>query len=288
MEIANSIWVKDIFQLRREFADKNRNYYDAEINSLDFDDPASVNIINNWVKDKTNEKISTILDQIPPEAAMYLINAIYYFGTWKYEFDENDNQPISFKYADGTRSSLEGMRQQENFQYYDAGNHRMLELPYGNEKYSMVILLPESGYTPSDIANELSLETWQNWIDSLSEKEVKLHMPKFKFEYKSLLNNALKEMGLGEAFESNADFPHMIEEPAELYLSRVLHKTFVDVNEEGTEAAAVTAVEIGVTSVGGSDNVVHFTVNRPFVFVIRERTSNALIFMGKVGSPEYN
>lgn len=288
MEIANSLWVDQKFTLQQEFADTNRHYYDAGINSLNFNDPSSVDIINNWVSENTHEKITKILDQIPPMVAMYLINAIYYYGTWKYEFDEEDNRPINFNYSDGTSGEVEGMRMQEELLYYDHEIFRIADLPYGNDKYSMMIMLPKGSYDISDITANLTIDNWNEWNKNLQETELKLHMPKFKFEYKTLLNDALKNMGLGVAFGDNADLSLMVEEPADLFISRVLHKTFVDVNEKGTEAAAVTAVEVSFTSVGGGDSVIPFLVDRPFLFVIREKTSNALVFMGKVGRPQYN
>jgi len=134
----------------------------------------------------------------------------------------------------------------------------------------------------------MNIDNWNMWIEGLQKTEVKLHMPKFKFEYKTLLNDALKNMGLGIAFSDDANLSLMVERSADLYISRVLHKTFVDVNEKGTEAAAVTAVEVNLTSVGPGESVIPFIVDRPFFFVIREKTSNAMVFTGKVGRPQYN
>ncbi len=288
MEIANSIWLSHIFSLQQEFADTNRYYYDAEINSLDFNDPGSVGIINNWVSENTQQKIPVILEEIPPMVAMYLINAIYYYGTWKFEFDEEDNMPIDFSYADGSAGEVAGMRQQEEFLYYSNDSLRIAELPYGNDNYAMMILIPQPGYDVSDISAEMNINNWSRWIKNLQKAELKIHMPKFKFEYSALLNDALKNLGLGIAFGDYADLSLMVEESADLFLSRVLHKTFVDVNEKGTEAAAVTAVEVSFTSVGPGDNVIPFIVDKPFLFAIREKTSNALVFMGKVGRPQYD
>jgi len=287
MEIANSIWVNDLFTLMQEFADTNRIYYDAEINSLDFSSPDAVNTINNWIDDKTQGKISEVLDEIPPAAVMYLINAIYYYGSWTFEFDEKDNQPINFLFENATRGEVEGMQMEADLGYYSDDLLSMVELPYGNEKYSMVLMLPNTGKTTADIVDNFSLENWNLWTENLSSNTVRVHIPKFKFEYKTLLNKALTEMGLGRAFSGSAQFPLMVEEADNLRISRVIHKTFIDVNEEGTEAAAVTVVEIELTSVG-PDQTKYFTADRPFLFVIREKTSGALVFMGKVSQPSYN
>ncbi len=287
MEIANSIWVNEIYTLLQEFADTNRYYYDAEINSLNFDAPDAVEVINNWVSNKTHEKITEVLDRIPPATVMYLINAIYYYGTWKFEFDENDNEPINFNFEDGTNAPVEGMRLESDLNYYQTESVKIAELPYGNDNYSMLLLLPAEGYTVNELVNEMDIETWNSWVNNLDEMDLNLHMPKFKFEYKTLLNKALSNMGMGVAFGGGAEFPLMVEESQDLFISRVIHKTFVDVNEEGTEAAAVTVVEIRETSaVPGSG--VSFILDKPFLFVIREKTSNAIVFMGKVGKPEYD
>lgn len=284
MEIANSIWVNQFYTIVKEFSDTSIYYYDAKINSLNFSDPGSVDIINNWVSDKTHEKITEVLDRIPPDVVMYLINALYFNGTWKYEFDEKDNLPINFKYGDDNRVEVEGMRLTADLDYYKTDMFSLTELPYGNDKYSMLIFLPGEGTSTKEIIDEFTAENWETWMESLHQTSVMVQLPKFKFEYKTLLNKALANMGLGIAFTGGAEFPNLVEESQSLSISRVIHKTFIDVNEKGTEAAAVTVVEIRETSSAGP---VPFEVNKPFLFVIREKTSNALVFMGKVGQPEY-
>lgn len=285
MEIANSIWVNHFYTIVKEFSDTSIYYYDAEINSLDFLDPGSVDIINNWVSDKTHDKITEVLDRIPPDAVMYLVNALYFYGSWKFEFDEKDNLPINFYYEDGSNSEVEGMRLETDIGYYANETFSLAELPYGNDKYSMILILPNEGHNTLDVVDELSSENWGSWMENIYDRKVNLHMPKFKFEYRTLLNKALSNMGLSEAFGGGAEFPKLVEESNSLYISRVIHKTYVDVNEKGTEAAAVTVVEIRETAAVDS---VYFVLNKPFLFVIREKTSNAIVFMGKVGNPGYN
>jgi serpin B len=287
MEIANSIWVNQIFSLMQEFADTNRHYYDAQVASLDFNGPSAADIINDWVSDKTHEKITSIIESIPPQTAMYLINALYFYGTWKYAFDEKENLPVVFNYEDGSYSEVEAMRQKADLSYFAGNQVRMLELPYGDGNFSMHIMLPAEGYKLNDVIQYFTIQNWKTWQENLAERSVNLVLPKFKFEYKSLLNEHLKSMGMEVAFDGRADFSSMIQEPADLYISRVIHKTFIDVNEKGTEAAAVTAVEVGYTSVGPGDQTIQFIVDQPFIYAITEKTSNAVVFMGKVGNPEY-
>ncbi|MGC9343975.1 MAG: serpin family protein, partial [Bacteroidales bacterium] len=250
--------------------------------------PASVDIINNWVSDKTHEKITSIIESIPPQTAMYLINALYFYGNWKFEFDKEDNFPMVFNYEDGSSAEVEAMKQKADLSYFADNQVRMVELPYGDGNFSMTIILPVDGYKLNDIIPDVNNQNWNTWRQQLTERSVNLMLPKFKFEYKSLLNDYLKSMGMEIAFGEGADFSSMVQEPADLFISRVIHKTFIDVNEEGTEAAAVTAVEVSFTSVGPGGPAVQFAVDQPFIFVISEKTSNSVVFMGKVGNPEYS
>lgn len=285
MKIANSIWLNDLFSYQEAFADTNRYYYQAQMNSLDFSDPGSVDVINNWVDEKTNGKITEVLDQIPAEAVMYLINALYFYGNWTYQFDENEGFQIKFNYKDGTAAMVDAMSMTSDLQLYENNAFKMIELPYGNKKYSMLLVVPEQAYEVEDVSNLLDNESLNEYTSNLQEvNEVLLEMPKFKYEYKTLLNEALINMGLDIAFSGNAEFPLMVNESIDLAISRVIHKTYIDVNEKGTEAAAVTVVEMEYTSIGEPDKI---TVDRPFLYIIREKTSNAIVFMGKVGDPEY-
>ena len=281
-EIANSIWVNQNYTLLREFADSNAYYYDAEINSMDFYSQGAVDIINNWISDKTHEKITEVLNEIPPVTVMYLINALYFYGSWQYEFDKEQSGPMNFKLEDGSINEVEGMAMTATLPLVYEDKFTAVELPYGSDKFSMVVMIPKSEYTVEEVINELSVESWEDWTDKLHETEMTLKMPKFKYEFKTLLNDHLKNMGLGVAFGGGAEFPLMVEEFQNLFISRVIHKTFIDVNEEGTEAAAVTVVEVGNTSVGETPLI---NINRPFLYTIREKTSGALVFMGKVGRP---
>jgi serine protease inhibitor len=286
MKIANSIWLNDLFTYQTAFADTNRYYYQAQINSLDFMDPTSVDVINNWVDDKTNGKITEVLDQIPAEAVMYLINAIYFYGNWTYQFDEREGFQINFHYDDGSSGMVDAMSMTTDLLIYQNNAFKMIELPYGSEKYSMLVVMPEEGYNLSDVSNMFDNESFNEYVANIQKfNEVLFEMPKFKYEYKTILNKPLIDMGLGIAFGGNAEFPLMVNETNDLFISRVIHKTYIDVNEKGTEAAAVTVVEIETTSIGPSKN---FKVDKPFLYIIREKTSNAIVFMGKVGDPEYS
>jgi len=286
MSIANSIWYEQTFNVEQDFIDVNQDYFYAEVSSLDFTNPDAVTTINNWVADKTNDKITKILDAIPADAVMYLINAIYFKGIWKYEFDESDTEEKPFYLSDGTTKNVPMMVQEGSFNYSSNDIMQAVEMPYGAGNYSMIILLPQYNKTPDDIIDLLSNENWNSWLSEFYEAEkVQIHLPKFKFEYKNQLNDELINMDMGIAFSSTADFSK-INSGGGLYISRVIHKTFIEVNEEGTEAAAVTMVEMGTTSTG-EETVIHFYVNQPFIFAIKEKYTNTIIFMGKVMEPEF-
>ncbi|MBN2347536.1 MAG: serpin family protein [Bacteroidales bacterium] len=283
LEIANSIWYREEFSVEQNFLDVNSEYYAAEVASLNFGASDAKNIINNWVADKTHDKIEEIIDNIPPEAVMYLINAIYFKGTWKYEFNIENTTDEYFTCLNSNIKQVPSMKQQEDFYYLSNNLFSAAELPYGQGDYSMLVLLPNADKTVQDVINELTVENWENWTESLSNKNVIVQLPKFKFEYKKKLNEDLSDLGMGIAFSGGADFSKI--NPVEpLFISTVLHKSFVEVNEEGTEAAAVTSVEISLTSISG-ETPAYFIVNRPFLFVIKEKNSSAILFIGRVMDP---
>ena len=286
MSIANSIWYKHTFPVEQEFIDVNQSYYYAEVSPLDFSDPGAVNTINNWVADKTNDLITKVLDGIPSDAVMYLINAIYFKGIWKFEFDEANTEEKPFYLSDGTTKDVPMMVQEESFNYLSNDLVQAVELPYGTGNYSMIVLLPQNNKTLSDVIEALTNENWNSWLGEFrKEEKVQIHLPRFSFEYDNLLNDELIDMGMGIAFDPfNADFSK-INPDRQLCISRVIHKSFIEVNEEGTEAAAVTVVEIIETSAGG-ETIIHFHVNRPFLFAIREKDTNTIIFIGRVMEPE--
>jgi len=285
MEIANSIWYKKGFEVEDEFIKTNKEHFYAEIRSLDFSSPDAVNTINQWVSDNTHELIEDIIDAIPPAAVMYLINAIYFKGTWTYEFDpEKTNLEIFFPETGATFESS-AMHQETNLNYYQNSLFELVELPYGDKKFSMLVFLPSAENDCFDILAEMDNDNWNDWTNNFNETNVYLQLPKFKFETFKLLNDPLSSLGMGIAFSDAADFT-LINPAGNLFISRVLHKTFIDVNEEGTEAAAVTAVEIELTSAGGS-GLTHFIADKPFLFVIRENSTGSILFMGRLSQPQY-
>lgn len=281
LEIANSIWYRNDFTVQQSFIDINKQYYDAEVRSLDFSDSKTKDVINQWVADKTHDKIDKIVDQISPESFMFLINAIYFKGSWKYEFDPDDTYDTEFTKENGETVNVPLMHIEIDANTYNNDLFSAIELPYGKGNWSMFVFLPKTGKKVDDLIENLTLENWNSWIDAFTlTNEINLGLPKFTFEYEKSLKEVLKSMGMEVAFSTSADFSGILEGGG-LYISDVKHKTFIEVNEKGTEAAAVTSVEMELTSMGNN----YFYVTKPFLFVIAEKSSGTILFAGRLMDP---
>lgn len=283
--VANSIWYALGFDVLSAFIETNQEYFDAGVEEIDFSDPQTVDIINKWIEDKTNGKIKDMLDFIPPEAVMYLINAIYFNARWKYEFEKDKTYEGSFTLGDGSDYPADFMIVDGGFRYTSNEDFQAVELPYGDSAFSMVVMLPAGDKNITDIVDKMDTEHWNSWFGNSQMTNVRVELPKFKYGFKSLLNDPLSNLGLGIAFSDGADFTR-INPAGNLYISRVIHQTFIDVKEEGTEAAAATIVEISYTSSGGGSYT--FRLDRSFLYVIKENSTGAVIFIGKVGKPDYS
>ncbi|HPF52700.1 MAG TPA: serpin family protein [Draconibacterium sp.] len=286
-EIANAIYYMNGFSVKQNFLDLNKTYYDAEVDDLDFSSPSALETINGWVAEKTHDKITKILDQLSPYDRMVLLNAIYFYGNWTTHFDENGTQMKEFYLSDGSAKEVETMSKEDKLPYSTNDLFSAVQIPYGTGQYNMTILLPQSGKTSGDVIESLNNENWKNWSKDFEETEhVVVNLPRFKFGFETGLNNILKEMGMVKAFsDTEANFSNISDQF--LYISSVIHKTYIDVNETGTEAAAVTAVVFTTNSIGNEPPKTYFTVNRPFVFAITEKDTGAILFIGEVQNPVY-
>jgi serpin B len=279
--VANSIWYREGFLVKAPFIDVNRTNYDAEVNEIDFSSPDALTQINGWCARQTKDKIPEIIDGIDGDVVMYLINAVYFKGIWTLKFDKKETKKEDFHLPDGTTSKVDMMHQQASLKYTGDENAGYLELPYGNQAFSMIVILPHDGKTTDDVTAQLDSERWNNRMSRLAGREINLRLPRFKAECEyGLEKNILPEMGMIAPFTYLADFGGISDRS--LYISAVIHKTYVDVDEEGTEAAAVTAVEMFETSGIGPITPIEFTVNKPFLFAIRERSTGVILFMGRM------
>jgi serpin B len=283
--LANSVWYRRDFTPAPAFLNATRTYFDATIQSLDFTSPTAAPTINRWVSDQTAGKIPSIVpDPVPQDAVAYLINAIYFKGSWTAQFDKSLTRPASFTLASGTTTSVPMMSHahEVDVRYFGDGDVMVVDLPYGGKAFSMTIVLPRSAGGVDSVATALTQERWNGWMAGLNTRSLAVCMPKFTVTYQLTMNEALTALGMPSAFcgSTQVDFTRL--SPTQpVCISEVKHKAFVDVNEEGTEAAAVTSVEIRVVSIGPLVVV----VDHPFLFVIRERLSGTILFIGRIMKP---
>ena len=284
LEIANAIFYRNNFNVEDEFITTNQNFYNAEIDALNFNSPEALNTINSWVAEKTHNKIKSILKEIKPSHVMFLLNAIYFKGIWKNEFDKENTHDLPFYTNDVNSVNVPTMIKTDAVSYTSNNLFSAVQLPYGKGNYNMYVFLPHQEFGVQDIVDELDEENWSAWIDAFGEEQdVNIQIPRLKYKYEIKLNEVLSEMGMGIAFGGGADFTGINNEGG-LYIDYVKHKTFVEVNEEGTEAAAVTVVAVNKLS-AGPQNIL-FIVNRPFLYAITEKSTGAVLFLGTVKNPK--
>jgi serpin B len=287
VEIANSVWVEKKLVVKQPFIIDLKKWYIAEARDIDVTDPKAVDIVNGWIAEKTHDKITDMLDRLDPGLAMLLINAVYFNGKWRYQFDKKDTKDAPFYVNPSVSKSVPIMHLTENLKVIKKNNLTIAEIPYGQGNYTMVVVLPDVNVTTSEAAKVLTPSSWQEWMNLLSDNthKVELGMPRFKYMYKRNLNDDLINLGMEIAFTGNADFSKISD--TGLMISRVLHQTFIETNEEGTEAAAATVVEMVYGSANPS-SVEKVTLDHPFIYFIRESTTGTIIFMGRVGDPTIN
>lgn len=286
LSIANSIWGRAGVAFREDFLRRNRDFYGARITELDFDRPDAAETINNWVKDQTKGKIEKIVEPpIHPMTVMYLINAIYFKGDWKEAFNPEFTRELPFNLAGGGSKPHPIMHKEGKFRYLDGDGFQAVALPYGeNGRISMYIFLPDPASSLEKFYAGLTPENWAKWRGAFRLFEGEVGLPRFKFSYEAYLNDYLKALGMGVAFDmSAADFSGMRPVPPPLFISGVKHKTYVDVNEKGTEAAAVTSVEIRDTSI--QPDRFSMIADRPFSFAIVDDKTGSLLFIGSLYDP---
>jgi serine protease inhibitor len=281
LSIANSLWYRTGFPVKSDFLQINSDYFNAYVRELDFSQVWAKDTINNWCSKKTNKLIPSIIDNISSDMRMYLINAVYFKGIWRQKFETKNTGEANFTNELGTVVKVNMMSQTDTFAYAQDNYAKYLDMPYGNKAFSMTIVLPNEEKTTVDVLNYLTPANWNNTLSAMTKGEVLVKIPRFKVENKFKLNSVLKSMGMNLAFLDFADFSKISVQS--LMISEVLHKTYVVVNEEGTEAAAVTSVGMMTTSM---PVVKEFIVNKPFLYVIREKSTGVILFIGKMGNIE--
>ena len=289
LKIANSLWAREGLTLKPEFLERTRQHYEAKVTALDFNSPAAPATINSWVKQKTDNLIDSIVDRIEPDAILFLINAIYFKGQWQKEFEKGKTKPDQFHLLNGQQKEVPMMSQAGSYLYLEGKDFQAVSLPYGAGRISMYLFLPAKDTTLNDFHKNLTPAEWETWMQSFRMTPGDVMLPRFKVEYEVKLNDALKALGMAEAFDpAAADFSGMakVAEGQRIFISEVRHKAFAEVNEEGTKAAAVTSVTATLTSVMVPPKPFVMKVDRPFFFAIRDNTTGSLLFMGSVVNPE--
>jgi serine protease inhibitor len=281
-EIANSIWYDQQRMVpEQDFLTINQQYFFADVLKINFSEADAVDIINNWISDKTHGKIQNMLDYIPDLAVLYLINALYFYGQWLYTFDKDKTEENDFYLLNGSKVQCPLMSQKSQYFYYANDVMQMIDMKYAKLDYSMTLVLPSLNTNVNIMIDTLSTDTWNSWINHLYQDSVNIFMPKFKTEYYRSLKNDLISLGMKTAFIPYvADFTSITTQES-IWISRVLHKACIEVNEEGSEAAAATIIEF-IKSASGHPTMY---INHPFMFVIRKHTTNTILFIGKIVNP---
>ncbi|PZO38469.1 MAG: proteinase inhibitor I4 serpin [Pseudanabaena frigida] len=287
LNIANSLWVRKDIPIERSFLNIVKDFYQSEIRNLDFDNPSSIATINSWVKQQTKGKIDKILDRIDRDHLFFIINTLYFKGTWVNPFLKSGTEMKPFTLGDGTKNQYPAMSQWGEYLYYDAPTFQAISLPYGSRsrtssrRFSMEIFLPRRESNLADFQKQLTAKNWQDWSSKFALKGGFIQIPRFEIQYEINLNSVLQKLGMKIAFSPAAEFRNLFSEKA--FINEVKHKTFINVNEEGTEAAAVTLV--GATRGGGVSAEFKMIVDRPFFFAISDRETGTILFMGAIQNP---
>jgi serpin B len=282
LDLANAVWFSNLFSVRKAFVSTIENYYNGKAQALNFADPGSVQIINAWVEGKTNHKIKNLLGNISKDEIMFLINAIYFKGTWSQKFDPSQTSTRPFTGEDNAVQQVPMMKlSQGTLTVFHNTLFTLVDIPYGNRQFSMTIFLPMPGKKIADIVPDLSADSLASWLSMADSLTTDLRMPKFKLGWKSDLKENLKHLGM-----ATEGFPNLIEERAPLEITKVIHQATIEVTEEGSEAAAATSVGIGVTSVPFPSNLIE--INKPFIYCIREKHSKTILFIGQLFNPIAN
>ncbi len=283
--IANSVWYRNTLNVKSDFANIISEHYDAKIEGLDFAKPDAKDIINNWIESKTNNRIQDMLNTVPSNAVMYLVNAIYFKADWTYQFEESATKKAPFYLEDGTTQQVDMMFSEgATVRYANEEDFQFIDIPYGNEQFSMTILLPNTGTTIADVWQKLSAAQLRNLNEKSDTATLELYLPKFELDYKKSLNEVLTDMGMQKAFSGGAELPNLFEEALDLTISEVIHQSFLKVDEKGSEAAAATIVGIIALLLLAGRKPPEIIIDRPFGLMIRERHSGSILFAGKIAT----
>jgi serine protease inhibitor len=286
LNIADSLWGNRDLRFKPDFVQANQNFYKAEVNTLDFADPGAANSVNHWVLDKTMGKIPKIIGPLTPRDKLVLVNAVYFKGNWTNRFQKEFTQPAPFHLMDGTTPNRLLMHQTHDLAYLETDKFQAVRLPYGDGRLSLLVFLPSKDSNLTDFCASLTPDNWNQWMRQFRRAKVILGLPKFKIEFSQTLNPSLEALGMNQAFDrSLADFSGMALNGG-LFISQALQKTYMLVDEEGTEAAAATAIIMRANIVRREPPPVAMTVDHPFFIALVDGQTQALLFTGAIFDPQ--
>jgi serpin B len=277
---SNSVWIDNDFSIRNSYMNLLEKDFDAFIDALSFADPATVKAINDWCTENTNGKIDEIIDRLDPSAVMVLVNALYFNAPWEDEFSPSLTKEADF-HGVTKNSKVQMMSRSARMNYAEYYGCQMVELPYAGGRYSMIVILPPAGMDADAMMQYIGESIYDMAMGMFQPRQVRLKMPKAKIETSLILNQALKNMGVRSAFTPAADFKG-IAAMGPLVLDQVKQKCYIDISEKGTEAAAVTSAQIRLTSARPEAEPVEMTVDRPYLFIITDKTNDNILFAGKI------
>jgi serine protease inhibitor len=286
LDIANSLWLRKGVKLQKQFSDDCAKYYGAPVTVLDFARPDAVTTINNWVAKNTGDRIKQVVSRLSPDEILVLINAIYFKGKWTKEFDPKETGTRTFYSPIGATSERKMMNRDGRYRYKDDQTLQAVVLPYGDERLNMYVFLPRRRDGLAKMVDDLKPEGLVELFGGFRERKGEVVLPRFKIEFEQTLNPVLRSLGMGRAFASSADFSRMVVPPMTAAISDVLHKTFIEVNEEGTEAAAVTAVRMVATAMPNPEENFSFVCDHPFLVAIRDDVTGSILFLGAIYDPK--
>jgi serpin B len=284
LDIANSLWLRQGVKLQRPFVTDCDKYYTAAVTTLDFGRPDAVTTINDWVSKNTNGRIEKIVSELTPEEFLVLVNAIYFKGSWTKAFDPKLTAAREFYLTSGG-AQRQMMNREDRFRYKEDDAMQAVVLPYGDERLNMYVFLPREKDGLAKLVSSLPSPP-SSLFSGFAEKKGTVVLPRFRIEYEQSLNEVLTRLGMGIVFTPGADFSKMVAPPVTAAISDVLHKTFVEVNEEGTEAAAVTGVKMMMTAMPRPEDKFSFVCDHPFLCAIRDDVTGSVLFLGAIYDPK--
>lgn len=281
ISIANSVWTENNFVVKKPFTDVLTLYYSAQANAFDITDPLVPQKINSWIENNTNGLIKNMIGKLDPATVMLLANAIYFKGKWSSQFDKNNTVQETFYKSGGVEEQVPMMKQTSEFKIYNGSGFTMAEFPYGQGNFVMDLILPDDYDGINNILPLINESAMESWLSLMNERRTEITVPRFRYGFKKELKEILSDMGMKIAFSDNADFTNISD--MGLKISFVLHQAFIETNEEGTEAAAATVAGIQTTAMPTEPYILN--IDHPFLYIIRETSTNSILFMGRVDDP---